>query len=181
MRRSTIIIVFFLSLVIVLSLQFPLCDAQNNVVSAVFVFGDSTVDPGNNNYLPTVARGNFPPYRKDFLNHTPTGRFTNGRIVTDFIASFVGVKENLPPYLDPSLTIEDLMTRGALTVLQQLDLFREYKRKMKLAIGKERTDDLIKRGEYVVSLGTNDFAFNYYAPVRQFRSSSLVNQYEILN
>ena len=26
------------------------------------------------------------------------------------LAEFVGVKKNVPPYLDPSLTIEDLMT-----------------------------------------------------------------------
>ncbi|XP_076917082.1 GDSL esterase/lipase At5g45960-like [Bidens hawaiensis] len=180
---STLILPLLLLLTIVLSQQLPLSIAQSNVVSAVFVFGDSSVDPGNNNYLPTVSRGNFPPYGKDFLNHTPTGRFSNGRLVTDFIASFVGVKENLPPYLDPSLTTEDLMTgvsfasagsgydpftsklSGALTASQQLDLFRDYKRKMELAIGKERTDDTVKRGEYIVSLGTNDFAFNYYGPV----------------
>ena len=59
--------------------------AQTNTISAVFVFGDSTVDPGNNNYLPTIARGNFPPYGKDFENHVPTGRFSNGRLVPDFV------------------------------------------------------------------------------------------------
>ncbi|KAL8259445.1 hypothetical protein R6Q59_027398 [Mikania micrantha] len=177
------IVVLLVLLIIVPSQQHSLSNGKNSLISAVFVFGDSTVDPGNNNYLPTVARGNFPPYGKDFKNHTPTGRFTNGRLVTDFIASFVGVKENLPPYLDPSLTIEDLMTgvsfasagagydpftsklSGALTSSQQLDLFREYKRKMVLSIGKERTDEIIKRAGYILSSGTNDFAFNYYGPV----------------
>lgn len=57
----------------------------NSSVSAIFVFGDSTVDPGNNNYLPTVFRSDFPPYGRDFLQHRPTGRFTNGRLVTDFV------------------------------------------------------------------------------------------------
>nr|XP_043630157.1 GDSL esterase/lipase At5g45960-like [Erigeron canadensis] len=97
-----------LAIVILLSLQHSY--ARESKVSAVFVFGDSTVDPGNNNYLPTIARGNYPPYGKDFHDHVATGRFSNGRLVTDFIGEFMGMKENLPPYLDPNLTIVDLMT-----------------------------------------------------------------------
>lgn len=58
-----------------------------------------------------------------------------------------------------------LSNQGALTTSQQLDLFRDYKRKVSMAIGKERTDDLIKRAVYIVSSGTNDFAFNYYGAI----------------
>lgn len=54
---------------------------------AIFVFGDSTVDPGNNNYIGTPFKSDFPPYGIDFANHIPTGRFTNGRLVTDFIGN----------------------------------------------------------------------------------------------
>ncbi|KAF3773880.1 GDSL esterase/lipase 7 [Nymphaea thermarum] len=31
-------------------------------VPALFVFGDSLVDDGNNNYIPSIARANYPPY-----------------------------------------------------------------------------------------------------------------------
>jgi len=55
--------------------------------SALFVFGDSTVDAGNNNFIRTPMKSNFPPYGRDFINHIPTGRFTNGRLVSDFIGS----------------------------------------------------------------------------------------------
>lgn len=58
---------------------------SNNSVPAAFVFGDSTVDPGNNNYINTIFRSNFPPYGLDFPHQTPTGRFTDGRLTTDFI------------------------------------------------------------------------------------------------
>lgn len=58
--------------------------ALNTSNLAFFVFGDSTVDPGNNNYIRTLMKGNFPPYGNDFVNQTPTGRFTNGRLVTDY-------------------------------------------------------------------------------------------------
>lgn len=57
------------------------------VVPAIFVFGDSSVDPGNNNFIGTPFTSNFPPYGQDFPNHQPTGRFTNGRLVPDFIGN----------------------------------------------------------------------------------------------
>lgn len=57
---------------------------QKIPVSAVFAFGDSTMDPGNNNFIPTAFRSDFPPYGQDFMTHEPTGRFSNGKLVTDF-------------------------------------------------------------------------------------------------
>ncbi|CAN1122372.1 GDSL esterase/lipase At3g14820 [Linum perenne] len=84
---------------------------NGQTVPAVFVFGDSLVDTGNNNYIPlTIAKSNFPPYGRDFSGGFPTGRFSNGRSVSDFIAEIFGVKELLPPYLDPLLDIQQLLT-----------------------------------------------------------------------
>ena len=54
----------------------------------LFVFGDSIVDPGNNNYIPTLAKANFPPYGRDFIDHKPIGHFSNGKLSTDFIGIF---------------------------------------------------------------------------------------------
>ncbi|KAK9670533.1 hypothetical protein RND81_13G207900 [Saponaria officinalis] len=48
------------------------------------IFGDSVVDSGNNNGLYTIIKANFPPYGRDFVTHQPTGRFSNGKIATDF-------------------------------------------------------------------------------------------------
>lgn len=59
--------------------------APSNSVSAIFVFGDSTSDPGNNNYVTTPFKSNFSPYGRDFPNRIATGRFTNGRLAADFI------------------------------------------------------------------------------------------------
>lgn len=56
-------------------------------VTAILVFGDSSVDPGNNNILQTTMKGNFAPYGRDFFNGRPTGRFCNGRLATDFIGN----------------------------------------------------------------------------------------------
>ena len=56
--------------------------SATNGVPAIFVFGDSLVDVGNNNFLRSVARANYYPYGIDFLSG-PTGRFSNGRTVID--------------------------------------------------------------------------------------------------
>lgn len=149
---------------------------------AIFVFGDSTVDPGNNNYIGTPFKSDFPPYGIDFANHVPTGRFTNGRLVTDFIASYAGIKEYVPPYLDPTLSMEELLTgvsfasagsgfdtltatlTQVIPVIKQVDCFKEYVRRIEEAVGKERAGELIKKALFVISAGTNDYVLNYYGP-----------------
>lgn len=62
--------------------------AKKLMAPALIVFGDSIVDPGNNNAINTIIKADFPPYGHDFANHRPTGRFCNGRIPTDFIGWF---------------------------------------------------------------------------------------------
>lgn len=54
-------------------------------VPAVFVFGDSIVDTGNNNNLLTQAKCNYPPYGKDLPGGQATGRFSNGRVPSDLV------------------------------------------------------------------------------------------------
>jgi hypothetical protein len=56
------------------------------VVPAFFIFGDSLVDVGNNNYIGSLARSNFFPNGIDFPGGIPTGRFCNGKLVLDFIS-----------------------------------------------------------------------------------------------
>ncbi|THG21437.1 hypothetical protein TEA_001055 [Camellia sinensis var. sinensis] len=53
---------------------------------AFFVFGDSLVDSGNNDYLATTARADNPPYGIDYPTHRPTGRFSNGLNIPDILS-----------------------------------------------------------------------------------------------
>lgn len=61
--------------------------AKNENLGASFIFGDSLVDAGNNNYLPTLSRANVKPNGIDFKasGGNPTGRFTNGRTICDIV------------------------------------------------------------------------------------------------
>jgi hypothetical protein len=74
---------FFVILLIVLSTLDVLVSSTSS--PAIFSFGDSILDAGNNRFLKNcTARADFPPYGSSFFPH-PTGRFTNGRTVPDFI------------------------------------------------------------------------------------------------
>jgi hypothetical protein len=66
-------------------------------VPAFLVFGDSIVDTGNNNAVLTLTRSDFRPYGKDLNGGVPTGRFSNGRIPTDLLGSFVACYPEYPP------------------------------------------------------------------------------------
>ncbi|KAK6932637.1 GDSL lipase/esterase [Dillenia turbinata] len=171
---------------------------MNNTVSAIYVFGDSTVDPGNNNYIKALFKANWYPYGKDFINHTATGRFTNGKLATDFIASYVGIKEVIPAYLDPNITLEDMMSgvafasaasgydpvtasmSNAIHVPKQLDYFKDMKTKLEQSIGEERTQEHIKKSVFIISAGTNDFVLNYFNGVPLRRYSISVSDYQNL-
>ncbi|KAB2616650.1 hypothetical protein D8674_023238 [Pyrus ussuriensis x Pyrus communis] len=59
---------------------------------------------GNNNYLETLFKGNHYPYGKDFPGQIPTGRFSSGKLVPDFLASTLIINQAVPAFLDPNLS-----------------------------------------------------------------------------
>ena len=75
-----------LMLFLQLSISVDLVGASPQV-SAMFVFGDSIVDTGNNNFLNSIAKANYWPYGCDSPSKFPTGRFCNGQTVVDFLGN----------------------------------------------------------------------------------------------
>ncbi|PON58391.1 Lipase [Trema orientale] len=59
----------------------------------LFVFGDSYADTGNSRK--DTAASWKPPYGITFPGK-PAGRFSNGRVLTDYLASFLGIKSPVP-------------------------------------------------------------------------------------
>ncbi|KAK2377325.1 GDSL Lipase/Acylhydrolase superfamily protein [Trifolium repens] len=162
------------------------CKIRNHI-PAVIVFGDSSVDSGNNNKIATLLKSNFKPYGRDFEGGRPTGRFCNGRVPPDFIAEAFGVKKNIPAYLDPAYTIDDFVTGvcfasagtgydnatsdvlNVIPLWKEIEYFKEYQEKLRAHVGKEKANYIISEALYLISLGTNDFLENYYVfPTRQF-------------
>ncbi|XP_076946667.1 GDSL esterase/lipase At1g71250-like [Bidens hawaiensis] len=69
--------------------------------SAIWVFGDSLVDNGNNNYfVRSFAKANYYPYGIDYYRG-PTGRFCNGRTFTDILGDWMKVAAP-PPFTAPT-------------------------------------------------------------------------------
>ncbi|WCJ24043.1 GDSL esterase/lipase At1g23500 [Euphorbia peplus] len=176
---------------IVFVLDFASGDEATNVsTAAVFAFGDSILDTGNNNNLRTMSKCNYTPYGRDLPGGFPTGRFCDGRVFSDLITEGLGVKRMLPAYLDPNLQPSDLLTgvcfasggsgldsitanvQSVLTVSNQLNMFREYISKLKTQVGEERSNSIISNAFFLISLGNNDIAFTYY-------SAHLRPQYDI--
>ncbi|XP_024970273.1 GDSL esterase/lipase At5g33370-like [Cynara cardunculus var. scolymus] len=147
---------------------------------AFFVFGDSLVDSGNNNYLVTSARADAPPYGIDHPTHRATGRFSNGYNIPDLISQRIGSEPTLP-YLSPQLRGQKLLiganfASAGIGILNdtgiqfvnivrapmQLAYFKQYQQRVSALIGPEKTKELVNNALVLVTLGGNDFVNNYY-------------------
>ncbi|RDX63139.1 GDSL esterase/lipase EXL3, partial [Mucuna pruriens] len=174
-RLVTVLVLFFFGILVAKP------KAVNGAIPALFSFGDSILDTGNNNNLPTLSKCNFPPYGRDFVGGIPTGRFCDGKNPSDLIAASLGIKETVPAFLDPNLKNEDLpsgvtfasggsgiddATAGITRVLSleaQLGNFQSYIEKLNEVVGKERASDIISNSVILVSAGNNDIAITYYS------------------
>ncbi|KAG4955448.1 hypothetical protein JHK85_041828 [Glycine max] len=122
-------------------------NAQNTLVPAIITFGDSAVDIGNNDYLPTLFKANYPPYGRDFSNHQPTGRFCNGKLATDITAETLGFKSFAPAYLSPQASGKNLLIGGNFA---------------SAASGNDEKAAILNNALYILSAGSSDFVQNYY-------------------
>ncbi|XP_004296240.1 PREDICTED: GDSL esterase/lipase At4g16230-like [Fragaria vesca subsp. vesca] len=149
---------------------------------ACFVFGDSLVDVGNNNYIVTLSKANYPPNGIDFGK--PTGRFTNGRTIIDIIGESLGFKEFTPPYLAPTtagpvilkgvnyasgaggiLNETGKLFVGRINLDAQIDDFTNTRQDIISRIGLPAAVELLNRALFSVTIGSNDFINNYLSPV----------------
>ncbi|KAE8788985.1 GDSL esterase/lipase [Hordeum vulgare] len=164
--------------------QPPRAGNRSAVCTTLLVFGDSTVDPGNNNRLRTTAKANFPPYGVNFYGRRPTGRFSNGRLATDMLADKLGIQRIIPGFLDPTLKLGQLRkgvsfasagsgydditasTLSALPFRRQLWHFWRYKLLIRALIGPRRAERIVNRATFIISAGTNDMLLNYIASNR---------------
>ncbi|KAL8136690.1 hypothetical protein V2J09_002691 [Rumex salicifolius] len=165
-------------------------------VTAVIVFGDSSVDSGNNNWIPTIARSDFPPYGQNLPSGMPTGRFCNGKLASDFASEAFGLKELVPAYLDPGFGISDFATgvnfasagtgydnatSDVLSVIPlwtQVQYYKEYQDRLRAYVGDKAATKTITEALYVVSIGTNDFLENYFALPRR-SSEYTIDDYQL--
>ncbi|PNY10851.1 GDSL esterase/lipase 5-like protein [Trifolium pratense] len=148
-------------------------DITNN---ALFIFGDSTVDSGNNNFIDTIPenKADYKPYGQNGVFHEPTGRFSDGRVITDFIAEYAKLPL-LPPFLEPCIDYSNgvnFASGGAGVLAEtnqglvidlptQLRNFEEVRKSLSEKLGEQKANELISEAVYFISIGSNDYMSGY--------------------
>ncbi|OMO65984.1 Lipase, GDSL [Corchorus olitorius] len=186
-RQSFLFLIFFLHV----SLIATCCRAENTQKHAktavpLFVFGDSILDAGNNNYIntSTLDQANFWPYGETYFKF-PTGRFSDGRVISDFIAKHANLPF-IPPFLQPGFRQYNLGVNfasggaGALVETFQgfvIDLktqvknYNKVESRLRQKLGNDEAKMTISRGVYLFSIGNND----YMSPF--LTNSTILNNY----
>ncbi|CAN6295331.1 unnamed protein product [Urochloa humidicola] len=151
---------------------------------ATFIFGDSLVDVGNNNYIVSLSKANYPPNGIDFLGHQPTGRYTNGRTIVDILGQEMGLGGFVPPCMSSNTTGDAVMRGvnyasggggilnqtgsifgGRLSLDAQIDNYANNRRDLIARLGEVAAVSLLRGALFSVTMGSNDFINNYLTPI----------------
>ncbi|XAR57562.1 Triacylglycerol lipase [Bertholletia excelsa] len=152
---------------------------RREMVPAMFIFGDSLIDNGNNNNLPSFAKANYFPYGIDFQDG-PTGRFSNGYTMVDEIAQLLGLPL-IPPYSQTSAQqmlhgvnyasaaagILDITGRNFVDRIpfnQQIKNFENTLDQITDNLGAVDVAQSLARCIFFVGMGSNDYLNNYLMP-----------------
>ncbi|KAF3787519.1 GDSL esterase/lipase [Nymphaea thermarum] len=127
---------------------------NSSLAPAFFIFGDSSVDVGTNNFLGTLARSDLPPYGRDFDTHKPTGRFCNGRLIVDYLALHMGIPF-VPPFLGQSGEGQHI------SLTQQIEQAVDTFQLITLSLGERRANRLVAESIFFLSVGSNDYIHHY--------------------
>ncbi|XP_041004384.1 GDSL esterase/lipase At1g71691-like [Juglans microcarpa x Juglans regia] len=162
------------------------------MVPAMFIFGDSLIDNGNNNNLPSFAKANYFPYGIDFKGG-PTGRFSNGYTMVDEIAELLGLPL-IPAYSEASgeqmlhgvnyasaaAGILDITGRnfvGRIPFNQQIRNFENTLDQITDRLGADDVAREIGRCIFFVGMGSNDYLNNYLMPNYPTKNQYNAQQY----
>ncbi|MED6192832.1 hypothetical protein PIB30_013722 [Stylosanthes scabra] len=151
--------------------------------AALFVFGDSLFDVGNNNYINTTTdfQSNYPPYGESYFNY-PSGRFSDGRVLPDFIAEYAKLPLIQPYLFAGNQRYSDgvnFASAGAGALVEtyqglvvdlktQLSNFQKVSKVLKQKLGETEGKTLVAKAVYLINIGSND----YLVPLSQNSTSS---------
>ncbi|XP_020240415.1 GDSL esterase/lipase 5 [Cajanus cajan] len=151
-------------------------ETSSTTTKAFFIFGDSTVDSGNNNYINTIPenKADYKPYGQNGFFQQPTGRFSDGRVIVDFIAEYAKLPL-IPPFLQPNADYSNGVNfasggagvlaetnQGLVIDLQtQLIHFEEVEKSLSEKLGEKKAKELIAEAIYFISIGSNDYMGGY--------------------
>ncbi|WRX20009.1 GDSL lipase/esterase - like 10 [Theobroma cacao] len=140
-------------------LHFFLLIHSKPLAPALYVFGDSLFDSGNNNHLPTLAKANYPPYAELLeLPYPPPYLSINESITLsglNYASSACGILPETGSQLGKCLSLG-----------QQIDFFQstvESKLPSHFKSSKELSNYLAK-SIFMLTMGSNDYIQSYFEP-----------------
>ncbi|XP_030466898.2 GDSL esterase/lipase At5g55050-like [Syzygium oleosum] len=170
----------------------------------IFLFGDSTMDVGTNNFLPGCkARADISFYGIGSRGSRPTGRFSNGYNTADALARLMGHKRSPRPFLS-LITQMSNFKRNVLTGVnfasggsgimdttgkkfgrvipfgEQVEQYATVRNNITELMGTSRGKTMLSNSLFVISVGSNDI-FDYFESSQSRSPEFLVNlgnQYE---
>lgn len=135
-----------------------------------YIFGDSMYDNGMTLYNGVQGAGaEFWPYGETYFKK-PAGRYSDGRLIPDFVAEYAGLP--FPkPYLLPGLKSYtngiNFASAGACVLVEtrpstinikmQVDYFRQMVQKMKQQLGEAQATKVLSEAVYLFNIGGNDY------------------------
>ncbi|KAJ8645630.1 hypothetical protein MRB53_007378 [Persea americana] len=174
-------------LVVMLVMWAPVTRGDGEALGASFIFGDSLVDAGNNNYISTLSKANIAPNGIDLKasGGNPTGRYTNGRTIGDIVGEELGQPSYAPPFLSPNATGSAILNgvnyasggggimnqTGRIFVNRigmdiQIDYFNITRKQLDGLLGPSKAIEYLrKKSIFSITIGANDFLNNYLLPL----------------
>ncbi|CAH8389178.1 unnamed protein product [Eruca vesicaria subsp. sativa] len=155
-------------------------------IPGVYVFGDSLVDAGNNNYLAiSISKANYPRNGVDFPDKKATGRFCNGKNAADAIAEKFGLPLP-PPYLSLKVPFKekerksaavtgvnfasggagifngsDQKLRQSIPLSHQVNNWLDIHKELTIQLGPSEAKRHLSKSLFFVVVGSNDL-FDYF-------------------
>ncbi|XP_004510557.1 GDSL esterase/lipase 5-like [Cicer arietinum] len=169
-------IFFHVFLIIALLVSHQINGRNTNYVTnnytSLFIFGDSFLDAGNNNYINTTSfdQANFLPYGETYFKF-PTGRFSDGRLVSDFIAEYANMPL-VPPFLQPGYNqyykgvnfasggagaLVETFQGSVIPFKTQARNFKKVTVWLRHKLGSSNSQKLLSNAVYMFSIGSNDY------------------------
>ncbi|KAI5061371.1 hypothetical protein GOP47_0023876 [Adiantum capillus-veneris] len=193
METQKLIVLPTILLLITANMKEPMKDmvadaaaSSNPLFPAMFVFGDSLLDPGNNVLLASASSAlprflsspNHPPYGRDLPSHLPTGRYSNGLLLSDILARHMDL-----PYPPPYLSKKDNFTKGTsfafggavifnirrkfqtprIDFYNEVSYFKDFQEELSTSMGEDGASELILKSLFLIWIGSNDYLVNYYS------------------
>ncbi|XP_047339530.1 GDSL esterase/lipase At1g71250-like [Impatiens glandulifera] len=180
-------------MIVVLQLSSESWRVAEAQVRAMFVFGDSLVDNGNNNMLMSLAKSNYYPYGID-LRGSSHHRFSNGKNFVDYLGDFMGIASP-PAFADPTTTgsrivggVNYASAGGGIldetgrhygqrhSLSQQVINFQSTMSQLRRMMSPNNFTQHMSRSIGILVFGSNDYINNYLLPLMYSSSYSYTPQ-----